>query len=88
VIARVRLNGMDCGVAWTRPYRVDVTKALKVGANQLEVEVANLWPNRLTGDTFLPREQRRTKTNMTKYTQSSQLLPSGLLGPVCVMEEE
>jgi len=87
VIARVKLNGRDLGVLWTKPFRVDATDAVKAGENELEVDVANLWPNRLTGDTFLPREKRRTRTNMTKYTQSSELLPSGLLGPVRFMEE-
>jgi len=49
-MARVRLNGQDCGVAWTAPWRVDISKALKPTANALEVEVANLWPNRMLGD--------------------------------------
>ncbi len=81
-LAAVRLNGKDMGVLWTKPFRVEVTGVLKSGANDLEIDVVNLWPNRLTGDTFLPPEKRFTRTNMPKYTQASQLLPSGLLGPV------
>jgi len=66
-VARVRLNGRDLGVAWTAPWRVEITGALQPGANELEIEVANLWPNRLIGDAALPKEQRRTVTNVRTY---------------------
>ncbi len=49
-IARVRLNGRDLGVVWCDPWRVEITDAVKHGSNRLEVQVANLWPNRLIGD--------------------------------------
>jgi hypothetical protein len=54
VMARVRVNGKDCGIAWKPPYRVDVTDALKSGENVLEIDVVNLWINRLIGDEQLP----------------------------------
>ncbi len=66
-VARVRLNGQDLGVVWTAPWRVEITDALKAGANQLEVEVANLWPNRLIGDAALPKEKRFTTSNVPTY---------------------
>ena len=66
-IARVRLNGRDLGVVWTAPWRVDITNALKPGANELEIDVANLWPNRLIGDATLPTDKRLTVTNVRTY---------------------
>lgn len=54
VIARVKLNGKDLGILWKKPYQVEITDALKAGKNKLEVEVTNLWPNRLIGDEHLP----------------------------------
>jgi hypothetical protein len=53
-MARVRLNGLDLGVVWTAPWEVDITGILKEKGNQLEIEVANLWPNRLIGDQQYP----------------------------------
>ena len=50
VMAEVRLNGEDLGVLWHPPFRVELGKVLKPGANTLEVEVTNLWVNRLIGD--------------------------------------
>lgn len=53
-IARVTLNGTDLGILWKPPFRVDVTSLLRPGSNDLEVEVTNLWVNRLIGDEQLP----------------------------------
>ncbi len=53
-LARVRLNGRDLGVVWSAPYRVKITEAVLPGKNRLEIEVANLWPNRLIGDERRP----------------------------------
>jgi hypothetical protein len=41
---------------WKPPYRIDVTDAVRVGDNILDVQVTNLWPNRLIGDEHLPAE--------------------------------
>lgn len=49
-MARVKLNGMDLGVIWTSPWHVEITDFVKIKGNILEIEVANLWGNRLIGD--------------------------------------
>jgi len=49
-MARVKLNGKDLGVVWCAPWRIEVTGAIQAGANQLEIQVANRWPNRMIGD--------------------------------------
>jgi len=53
-IARVKLNGKDLGIVWCAPWRLDISKALKNGKNELEIEVANRWINRLLGDQLPP----------------------------------
>jgi hypothetical protein len=66
-VARVKLNGRDLGVVWTAPWHVEITDAVRPGANDVEIEVVNLWPNRLIGDAGLPKEKRLTKTNVRTY---------------------
>jgi hypothetical protein len=82
--ARVWVNGKEMGVAWKRPFVVDVTQAVVAGKNSLKVQVTNLWPNRIIGDQSLPEGKRFTHTNITKFTKDSPLMTSGLLGPVVV----
>jgi (4-O-methyl)-D-glucuronate---lignin esterase len=86
-VASVRLNGSPLGVAWTDPFQVELTGHLRGGSNDLEIEVANLWPNRIIGDLRLSPDQRITKTNITKFQASSPLLKSGLLGPITLLFE-
>ncbi len=49
-LARIHVNGKDMGVVWTAPFRIKITDAVVSGDNRLDIEVANLWPNRLIGD--------------------------------------
>jgi hypothetical protein len=49
-IAEVKVNGKSVGIVWAPPYRLDVTSALKPGANKLEIAVTNEWTNRQAGD--------------------------------------
>ena len=70
---------------------MEITSALKAGANELEIEVINLWPNRRIGDASLPVEKRYTQSNVTfspispaNPPERSGLYTSGLLGPVLI----
>ena len=87
VMARVKLNGRDCGIAWKPPFRVEITEALRSGANALEIQVANLWLNRMIGDAALSTEQRFTWSSWEPFKTDTPLLKSGLLGPVRIEVE-
>ncbi|MFN8219970.1 MAG: glycosyl hydrolase [Fimbriimonadales bacterium] len=115
-IARVKLNERDLGIVWTAPWSVSIPAGLlRAKGNQLEVEIANTWRNRLIGDEQEPSDcewlpghmgnggflkqfpdwfvkgqprpsiGRYCFTTWNYFTKDSQLAPSGLLGPVRLM---
>jgi hypothetical protein len=91
-VGSVELNGVEQGIAWSKPFRVRLREGLRAGENRLEVRVANNWMNRLIGDARLPEERRSTKTNVTTTRTSPaktwrELEPraSGLFGPVTLL---
>ncbi len=50
-LARIILNGKDLGVLWTAPWRVSIpSQLLQASNNKLEIQVTNVWANRLIGD--------------------------------------
>ena len=87
-LAEVRLNGNSLGILWKEPFRVDITGVAVAGDNALEVDVVNMWINRLTGDLLLPEGQRFCRTNDEPRTKDIggdepwRAQPAGLLGPV------
>jgi hypothetical protein len=81
-VARIRINGTSLTPLWKQPYSARIDSYLYPGNNALEVDVTNLWPNRLIGDAQPGATHRYTWTNIRAFTSSSPLLPSGLLGPV------
>jgi hypothetical protein len=85
-IAEVSVNGKPPGTVWKAPFRVDVTGAMKPGANTIEVKVTNLWVNRLIGDQQPSAAKKYTYTTQAFYRADSPLLPSGLLGPVRIVK--
>lgn len=85
-LAEVTLNGQDCGVAWTAPYRVEITHALRPGTNTLQVAVTNTWANRIIADQT--SEHPQTWTNAPFRLQNHPLLEAGLLGPVRVVTQK
>ncbi len=81
-VAAIRINGKPAQTLWKQPWSLRADQLLHPGDNTIEIEVTNLWPNRLIGDAQSPTAHHYTWTNITTYTKSSPLLPSGLLGPV------
>jgi hypothetical protein len=79
VMARVKLNGRDLGILWKPPYQVDISKAAVPGKNQLEIEVVNLWVNRMIGDQSLPEDSDRDPNGVLK--QWPEWLLSGKTSP-------
>jgi alpha-L-rhamnosidase/F5/8 type C domain len=84
-LAEVTVNGKPLGILWKTPFKVDVTGALKPGANTLQIKVTNLWVNRLIGDQQPDAAKKYTYTTQQFYRADSPLLPSGLLGPVRIV---
>jgi hypothetical protein len=69
VMAEVRLNGKNLGVLWHRPFRLEISKSLRPGANTLEVDVTNLWVNRLIGDARLPDDCEWTEKHLKQWPE-------------------
>ena len=78
-IAHVWINGKDCGIAWTEPYEVEITGALKKGKNTIEIEVVNTWHNALRGADQGKAPYEGIWTNAKYRTKGNGLLPAGLL---------
>ena len=53
-MARIILNGKNLGIVWTCPYQVRINDVIRQKNNHLEIEVADLWINRLIGDELKP----------------------------------
>ena len=82
VMAEVRLNGEDLGGRWMSPFVFPVEDKLRTGENMLEVEVVNVWRNRMVRDLMLPEDERYTWFIAHDIVPGEELMPSGLLGPV------
>ena len=84
-MARVTLNGKDLGPVWKKPYRINVEGTVRPGTNHLEVKVINSWVNRLIGDQQ-PGAEKITYTAVQYYNADEKTVPSGLVGPVRIIE--
>lgn len=78
-LAEVRLNGLPVGTAWTYPFTLDITEALRPGTNRLEIAVTNAWANRLIGDAAGGGSER---PGAQVFRPDASPLPAGLRGPV------
>ena len=84
-LAVIRINDHTFPTSWSVPFEVDITPYVRKGKNELSIDVVNMWPNRLIGDGKLPKEERKTRTNIIKFDTADAdkyLRISGLLGPV------
>ena len=81
-IAEVFINGKNVGVVWKKPFKIDITEAVKAGENSIQIKVTNTWVNRLVGDAQPDVKQKKTFTTMPFYRANSPLVPSGLIGEV------
>jgi len=82
--ADVRVNGQAAGAVWMQPYKIDITRYVKPGANRIEVGVANLLINRILGEPT-PDYKGLEPLRFPKPGEKDRVkepLPSGLLGPV------
>ena len=83
VMARVKVNNVNLGAAWCEPYRVIGQMVAAPEQNSLQIEVANLWVNRMIGDELLPEDSERHPSGSLKtwpeWLLQGQPSPSGRL---------
>jgi hypothetical protein len=80
-MARVHLNGKKMGTLWTTPWRLDITDALKSKGNILEIEVVNLWPNRLIAMNNCPRMELKMVAGRSGFLKTKN-------GPLAVTHSQ
>jgi hypothetical protein len=85
MIATVSVNGQKVRTLWCPPFKLDITKNIKRGRNELKVEITSSWFNRLVYDAGQPKEKRKTWL-ITGPKKESPLRESGLLGPVVISQ--
>lgn len=86
-LAAVNVNDHPMGVLWKVPFEVDISRAVKAGENRIEIQVTNLWPNRLIGDKQPEAHNKFAFATFDPFKADSPLLPSGLLGPVTLVRQ-
>jgi Glycosyl hydrolases family 2, sugar binding domain len=91
--AKVFINDKEFGILWSIPFEAEIGKYLKVGTNNIKIEVANLMANRI-------RNMDRNKELWRKFHEINfvninyrpfdatnwKVEPSGLEGPVTITE--
>ena len=89
--AIVFVNGQRAGALWHPPYRIDVSEFVHKGDNKIEVHVYNTAINLLAGQP--PRDYSALRARYGKRFDPQDMdnlkpIPSGLLGPVHLEEQE
>jgi hypothetical protein len=83
-IATIEVNGRTAGTAWTTPWAIDITAAVRSGENTIRIHVTNSWHNRLVDDAKRPENERQSYVSQPYRDAGSVLRPGGLLGPVLI----
>jgi len=81
-LATIKINGIDCGTVWMSPYALDISKALKVGKNTINIEVTNTWANAILGSDLGTPPFEGIWTNGKYRMKENKLLEAGLIGPI------
>lgn len=87
--AEVYVNGKRAGTVWRPPFRIDVTGLVREGANELRIVVGNTGINALAGQPLPDYRLLRARFGllfMPQGMQNLQPLPSGILGPVTLVQ--
>jgi hypothetical protein len=89
--AVVYVNGKRAGAVWHPPYRIDIAPLLRPGTNDLKIVVANTAINELAGRAA-PDYRLLNLRYGEKFTPQDmdhvEPLPSGILGPLCLISEK
>ena len=86
-VAAVTVNGIDCGVVWAPPYRLDISSAVRFGVNEVEITVFNTGANALAADEDIRRLAARSEQQYGRRFRLQDLdralstVRSGLLEP-------
>jgi hypothetical protein len=88
--AIVSINGQRVASLWHPPYRIDITSLLKSGENRIEVTVYNTAVNEMAGQP--PRDFTALNALYGKRFDMQDMdhlqpVPSGLMGPIHLLEE-
>jgi hypothetical protein len=81
--AEIYVNGARAGVVWRPPYRIDVSRFLTAGKNELRIVVGNTAINSLAGHalpTYRLLNERYGERFTPQDMNNLQALPSGILG--------
>lgn len=87
--AIVFINGKRAGSLWHPPYRIDISKFVHAGENQIEVDVYNTAINLLAGQP--PRDYAALRAKYGRRFDPQDMdhlqpIPSGLFGPIHLEE--
>ena len=86
-IANVFVNESSINICWKSPYTCDITNALRVGENFLNIGITNQWTNRIIGDLKLDEDKKilnEEEGAFYFFGPPPPLEESGLIGPVTI----